>query len=148
MDMLVPITALIIFAVLALMYSGGYWGADPAYHSFAASIGNSSAAAALVWAAFGSVLVALLLYVPRRLVPFGDFMQGLVEGMKLMLPANIILVLAWTLSGVCRDLLSTPQFVPSGCGIHHRGFSRLFDGYCLGYVRHPDSNRCAGGSGY
>ena len=113
MDMLVPITALIIFAVLALMYSGGYWGADPAYHSFAASIGNSSAAAALVWAAFGSVLVALLLYVPRRLVPFGDFMQGLVEGMKLMLPANIILVLAWTLSGVCRDLLSTPQFVES-----------------------------------
>lgn len=113
MDMLVPITALIIFAVLALMYSGGYWGADPAYHSFAASIGISSAAAALVWAAFGSVLVALLLYVPRRLVPFGDFMQGLVEGMKLMLPANIILVLAWTLSGVCRDLLSTPQFVES-----------------------------------
>ena len=113
MDMLVPITALIIFAVLALMYSGGYWGADPVYHSFAASIGNSSAAASLVWAAFGSVLVALLLYVPRRLVPFGDFMQGLVEGMKLMLPANIILVLAWTLSGVCRDLLSTPHFVES-----------------------------------
>ena len=33
--------------------------------------------------------------------------------MKLMLPANIILILAWTLSGVCRDLISTPQFVES-----------------------------------
>ena len=40
-------------------------------------------------------------------------MAGLVEGMKLMLPANIILVLAWTLSGVCRDLLQTPLFVQS-----------------------------------
>lgn len=110
-DMLVPILALIVFAVLALMYSGGYWGADPAFHSFAASIGNSSAAAALVWAAFGAVAVAFLLYVPRGLVPFADFMQGLVEGAKLMLPANIILVLAWTLSGVCRDLLQTPLFV-------------------------------------
>ena len=113
MDMLVPIVALIVFAVLALMYSGGYWGPDPAYHTFASSIGNSSAAAALVWAAFGSLIVALLMYVPRKLVPFADFMQGLVEGMKLMLPANIILVLAWALSGVCRDLLSTPQFVQS-----------------------------------
>ena len=28
-----------------------------------------------------------------------------------MLPANIILILAWTLSGVCRDLLSAPQFM-------------------------------------
>ena len=112
-DMLIPICALIVLAVLSLMYSGGYWGDDPAYHSFQASIGNSSAASALVWAAFGSVLVAFLLYVPRKLVPFADFMQGLLEGMKLMLPANIILILAWTLSGVCRDLISTPQFVES-----------------------------------
>ena len=31
----------------------------------------------------------------------------------MMLPANIILVLAWTISGVCRDLLETPIFVQS-----------------------------------
>lgn len=31
--------------------------------------------------------------------------------MKLMLPANIILVLAWTLSGICRDLLMSAQYV-------------------------------------
>ncbi len=112
LDMLVPILALIVFAVLSLMYSGGFWGDDEAYRlSFAASIGNSSASSALVWAAFGAVAVAFFMYVPRRLVPFLDFMQGLVEGMKLMLPANIILVLAWTLSGVCRDLLQTPVFV-------------------------------------
>ncbi|WP_370803331.1 Na+/H+ antiporter NhaC family protein [Sutterella wadsworthensis] len=28
-----------------------------------------------------------------------------------MLPANIILVLAWTLSGICRDLLMSAQYV-------------------------------------
>ena len=73
-DMLVPLIALIVFAVLAFMYDGGYWGDDPAYHTFAASLGNCSASKALVW-------------------------------------ANIILVLAWTLSGVCRDLLLTQTFV-------------------------------------
>ncbi len=123
MDMLVPIGALIVLAVLSLMYSGGYWGDDAAYHTFQAAIGNSSAASALVWAAFGALLVAFLLYVPRRLVPFADFMQGLVEGMKLMLPANIILILAWTLSGVCRDLIGTPQFVESVVVASGSGFS-------------------------
>lgn len=110
-DMLVPICALIVFAVMSLMYSGGYWGDDPAYYTFQSALGNSSAAPSLVWASFGAVGVAFLMYVPRGLVPFADFMSGLVEGMKLMLPANIILVLAWTLSGVCRDLLQTPLFV-------------------------------------
>lgn len=112
-DMLVPITALIVFAVLSLMYSGGYWGDDPQYYTFQAAIGNSSASSSLVWAAFGAVFVAFIFYVPRKLVGFSEFMNGMVEGMKLMLPANIILVLAWALSGVCRDLLQTPQFVES-----------------------------------
>lgn len=110
-DMVIPILALIIFAVMALLYSGGYWGKDAAYHTFGAAMGNASASSALVWASFGAIVTAFILYVPRRLVAFSDFMSGLVEGMKLMLPANIILVLAWTLSGVCRELLQTPEFV-------------------------------------
>lgn len=112
-DMLVPILSLIVFAVLALMYTGGYWGDDPKFHTFQAALGNCSASPSLVWASFGALVVAFVMYVPRGLVPFSDFMAGLVEGMKLMLPANIILVLAWTLSGVCRDLLQTPLFVQS-----------------------------------
>ena len=112
-DMVVPIGALIVFAVLCLMYSGGYWGDDPAYHSFQASLGNSSASSALVWASFGAMVVAFFMFVPRGVVSFRDFMDGSVEGMKMMLPANIILVLAWTISGVCRDLLQTPVFVES-----------------------------------
>ncbi len=110
-DMLIPLGALIVFAVLALMYTGGYWGEDAKYHTFAAAIGNSSASISLVFASFGALLVALFLYVPRRLMTFADFTSGSIEGMKLMLPANIILILAWTLSGVCRDLLSAPQFM-------------------------------------
>ena len=110
-DMLVPLAALIVFAVLALMYTGGYWGEDTKYHTVMAAIGNSSASISLVFASFGALLVALLMYVPRRLMSFSQFAEGSVEGMKLMLPANIILILAWTLSGVCRELLSAPQFM-------------------------------------
>lgn len=48
-EMAVPVIALIVFAVLGLMYSGGYWGKDPKYHGFVASLGNASASKALVW---------------------------------------------------------------------------------------------------
>ena len=110
-DMIVPLLALITFAVFALMYTGGYWGEDVKYHTFMAAIGNSSASISLVFASFGALLVAFAMYVPRGLVNFSEFFNGAVEGMKLMLPANIILILAWTLSGVCRDLLQAPQFM-------------------------------------
>lgn len=120
-DMLLPLIALIVFAVLALLYDGGYWGKDAAYHTIAAALGNCSASKALVWASFGALGVAFLMYIPRRVVSFHNFMEGTIEGMKLMLPANVILVLAWTLSGVCRDLLTTQTFVQgmvsSGSGL-------------------------------
>ncbi|MBR2960193.1 MAG: Na+/H+ antiporter NhaC family protein [Burkholderiaceae bacterium] len=123
-DMLVPIFALIVFSVLSLMYTGGYWGDDAAYHTFAASLGNSSASKSLVWASFGALGVAFLMFVPRKLITFREFMDGSVEGMKMMLPANIILVLAWTISGVCRDLLQTQVFVQSI--VSAGGFSAVF----------------------
>lgn len=113
LDMLIPIAALIVFSVLGLLYSGGYWGEDESYHTLAAAFGNTTASEALVWGSCGALLVALLLFVPRGLISFRGFMDGVVEGIKTMLTANIILVLAWTISGVCRDLLQTPQFVES-----------------------------------
>jgi tetracycline resistance efflux pump len=103
-DMLLPIGSLIFFAVVALLYSGGYWGSDPAYHTLAAAFGNSSASKALVWASFGAITVAFFLFVPRGLMSLKSFMDCAGEGMKAMMPANTILVLAWTISGVCRDL--------------------------------------------
>ena len=111
LDMLIPIGSLIVFAVLGLLYNGGYWGNDPAYHTVSAALGNCTAAKALVWASFGALAVAFLLFVPRRLMTLKTFMEGSMEGMKAMLPANAILVLAWAISGVCRDLLQTPIFV-------------------------------------
>ena len=125
MDMLVPIVSLIVFAVASLLYSGGYWGNDPRFHSVAAAIGNSSSDAALVQAAFGALIVSFLLYVPRRILTFSLFMDGAVKGMKLMLPANIILILAWTLSGVCRDLLMATQYVEGVVGALGSDFGTL-----------------------
>lgn len=109
--MVVPLLALFAFASLGMLYNGGYWGDDPAYHSIAGALGNCTAATALVWGSFGALTVAFIMFVPRGIVSMSTFLSGCMDGMKAMLPACVILVLAWTISGVCRDLLSTPAFV-------------------------------------
>ena len=113
LDMVVPILALIVFATLSLLYCGGYWGEDPAYHTIAAAFGNTSAGPALVIASFAALLVAFIQFVGRRLLTLKTFMQGVIKGVQAMIPANMILVLAWAISGICRDLLETQVFIGS-----------------------------------
>ena len=110
-DMLIPVIALIIFSILAMLQNGGLWGDDPAYHTIMAAFGNCSASDALVLGGFGALIVAFVLFIPRKLVTFHDFMSGIESGVKNMVPAYLILIMAWTISGVCRDLLMTGEYV-------------------------------------
>ena len=47
----------------------------------------------------------------RRVITFNDFFKCINPGVNSMVAACIILTLAWTISGVCRDLLSTGPYV-------------------------------------
>ncbi|MBQ2816606.1 MAG: Na+/H+ antiporter NhaC family protein, partial [Clostridia bacterium] len=95
-DMLVPVIALIVFSVLEMLYTGGLWGDDPAYHSLAAAFGNCSPTPSLIVGGFAALVVAFVMYIPRKVVSFRDFMNGITIGVKSMVPACIILTLAWT----------------------------------------------------
>lgn len=109
-DLLIPIAALIIFSILSMLYVGGYFEGGM---SIADGFGNTDAGPALALGGFGALIVAFLLFVPRKLLSFKQFMEGIGVGVRSMVGAFIILVLAWTISGVCRDLLSTGEFVGS-----------------------------------
>lgn len=112
-DMLLPIIALIVFAIIFMMYLGGYWGKDVAYHSFAAALGNTNSSLALVLSSFMALVVSFFMFVPRKILTLKEFMEGCLNGIKAMIPANMILTFAWTISGVTRDLLQAPQFIAS-----------------------------------
>lgn len=107
-DLIIPIAALIIFAVLSMLYVGGYFEGGM---TLAEGFGNTDAGPALAMAGFGALIVAFLLFVPRKVLSFKNFMEGISAGVKSMVGAFIILILAWTISGVCRDLLGTGEFV-------------------------------------
>ncbi len=109
LDLIIPVVGLIVFSVLAMLYTGGFFSGQGL--SIADAFGDCDSAASLVLGGFGGLVVAFLLFVPRGVVKFRAFMDGIGEGIKSMVPACVILTLAWTISGVCRDLLGTGQYV-------------------------------------
>lgn len=75
-------------------------------------IGNSDSYVALLWASSTGVLLALLLTLGGRIMKLGQSISTLLTGFKTMLPALIILTLAWALAGTTHDL-HTAEFLSS-----------------------------------
>ena len=108
-DLVIPVIFLIIFSILSMLYVGGYWSGEG--KSLFQAFGDTDAGPALALGAFGALLVAFFLFVPRRLISFRGYFSAVGSGIKSMVPAIIILTLAWSISGVCRDLLMTGEYV-------------------------------------
>ena len=105
-DLIIPIVVLIVFSILGMMYAGGFFdgvvfseaiGEDPI---FGLNIGVCVA-----------LLVAAFMFLPRKLMNIEGYVTGLSEGVRSMIGAIMILVLAWSLGGACRYLLGTGEFV-------------------------------------
>jgi Na+/H+ antiporter NhaC len=69
-----------------------------------AIIGAANSYSALLWASMAALFVAVLLTVSQRIMSLKDTMETVVQGIKTMMSAVLILVLAWSLAEVTRDL--------------------------------------------
>ncbi len=98
-DLLIPIGVLIVLCISAMLYTGGITEGNSIAESFA----NCDSAKSLVLGSFFTLIVTFLLYIPRKVVTFQEFAEAIPEGFKAMVPAILILTLAWTLSGVCNE---------------------------------------------
>ena len=68
---------------------------------------------ALALAAFLALVVTFLFLVPRRVIDYHQFAAAVLFGIKTMVPALVLLALAWGISAVCTDLLGTGRFIAS-----------------------------------
>lgn len=108
-DLVLPIIALIVFTILAMLYTGGLFDGGM---TIAEAIGNTDSSLSLVLGATVTLVFTLLFYLPRKVLSFNDFMGGITKGVKSMVPAFLILILAWTIGGVCSvDYLNAGGFV-------------------------------------
>lgn len=67
-------------------------------------IGASDSYTALIWASMSGLTLAILLTVSSRIMSLFDTMHWMVNGFKTMLPALVILILAWSLAKTTENL--------------------------------------------
>jgi len=75
-------------------------------------IGSSDSYVALLWASVSGLVVAIVLTIGSRIMNLFDTMHWMVTGIKTMLPAIIILTLAWALAITTKEL-HTADFLSS-----------------------------------
>ncbi len=72
------------------------------------------AGVALALASLVSLVFAFVFLVVRRVIDYHQFAAAVLFGIKTMVPALVLLALAWGISSVCTDLLGTGRFIASG----------------------------------
>ncbi len=105
-DLLLPVAVLIICAVSGMAYVGGFFSGV----SFSAAIGINPTAG-LTLGAFAALVCAMILYLPRKIMKPKEFSGAIVNGIGSIIPPMLILILSWSLGGVCREMIGTGQFI-------------------------------------
>ncbi len=105
-DLVLPIAVLVICAILGMAYVGGFFEGIP----FSEAIGYNPTAG-LSLGAFAGLITAMILYLPRKLMKPKEFIECIVGGIGSIVPPMLILILSWSLGGVCRQLIGTGVFI-------------------------------------
>lgn len=105
-DLVVPIASLILCCVVGMIYTGGFFSGT----SFIEAFSGSDASVGLMLGSFFSLVITIFYYMGRRVMKLRDCMECLPEGFKAMVPAILILTLAWTLKSM-TDSLGAKEFV-------------------------------------
>ncbi len=109
-DLIFPIAVLIVFCTIGMIYTGGFFSSGEDHNGFVDAFANSDASIGLVLGSFAALMITLVFYMSRGVLKFSEFMSCIPDGFKAMVPAILILTLAWTLKGV-TDALGAKTFV-------------------------------------
>lgn len=110
-DLVVPILMLIVFCMAGMLYSGGYFDTtSTCYHHFVDAFAASNASVGLVIGSLAALILTITMFVVRRTLKFDNAMSCLIKGFEAMVPAVLILTLAWTLKSM-TDSLGAAEYV-------------------------------------
>ena len=106
--LVLPIVSLIICCVIGMIYTGGFFEGENFVDAFA----NADASVGLVLGSMVALFITIVFYLATRVLNFEECMNAVPEGFKSMVPAILILTLAWTLKGM-TDSLGAAEYVAS-----------------------------------
>ena len=104
----IPVITVIVVVVVGL-YTSGRSGTDPGA-SLMDIFGAADPFATLLWGSLAGCLMAFALSVGQRLLSVNETLDAFTGGIRAMLVAMIILVLAWSLGSVTESL-GTAQYL-------------------------------------
>jgi len=112
---IIPVLVIVFGTLTALLYTGweqSVWDNPEIgfFEKLSDTIGRSDSYLALLWASLGSLFVALALTLSQRLLTLKQTIDSLVGGFKTMLPAVMILTLAWSVALITQHL-HTADFI-------------------------------------
>ena len=103
-DLILPVVSLIICCIIGMIYTGGFFdgvGIVEAFSGCDASVGLAYGSA------FG-LAITIIFYMIRKVLSFKECMHSLPEGFKAMVPAILILTMAWSLKAMTDSLGAAP----------------------------------------
>lgn len=135
---IIPIAVVVIGTIIGLFYTGlqswegmlmeanidyssGVWNSmsklsadapSTFFQKLGAIIGEANSYAALMWSSITAAFVALILTLSQRIMKLHQTMETVLMGIKTMLPAIIILVMAWSLASITSNL-DTADYIKS-----------------------------------
>lgn len=108
-----PVLVLVMGTMIGI-YVTGVEASDPGA-GLREIIGNGDSYKALVWASLLGVMVATVLSMAQRILRLEEVVESWYAGLKSMMFAAIILILAWALAGV-NETLSTGPYLATVLG--------------------------------
>ena len=107
LDLVLPVVMLVVFCVIGMIYSGGFFEGE----DFITAFPNSDASVGLMLGSAFALVFAFFYFLIRRSLTFKEMMECIPEGFKAMVPAIMILTFAWTLCGLTRYGMYSANFV-------------------------------------
>ncbi|MGL4990911.1 MAG: Na+/H+ antiporter NhaC family protein [Sarcina sp.] len=122
---IIPIMSLIIFSLIAFYYSGysSIMGGEDtmliellrnspfSFEAIQQTFSASDASIALFQSALISSIITIMLAVIRKIFTLTEAIETWVEGLKSLIITGVILLLAWSLSSVLKELGTAPYLV-------------------------------------
>ena len=103
-DLILPVVSLIVCCVIGMIYTGGFFSGTGIIEAFS----GCDASVGLAYGSFFGLLITIIFYMLRRVLTFKECMSSLPEGFKAMVPAILILTMAWSLKSMTDSLGAAP----------------------------------------
>lgn len=112
----IPVVTLVLTVIVGLFITGydkALWTSNvDILTKLRDTFANADSYVSLIWAAFFACFIAIIVSLLSKSLNVKESMESMMEGFKSMIPAVVILILAWTLAAVIENL-ETASYISS-----------------------------------